>query len=226
MSELAERYGATVAAIAERAKQASRDADEITLIVVSKNHGPELVRELHSLGQRDFGENRDQEAKPKAEQTQDLPGINWHFVGQLQSNKVRSALSYSRIIHSIDRPSLLSSIQKELVLQNSVASGFIQLNLTDDPGRGGVQPKDLLDFAEKALEVSNLEILGVMGVAALDRDPRIDFETIAAASQSLRGLIPGAKSISAGMSHDFKEAIDFGATHLRIGTVITGKRNL
>ena len=226
MSELAERYGATVAAIAERAKQAARNADEITLIVVSKNHGPELVRELHSLGQRDFGENRDQEAKPKAEQTQDLPGINWHFVGQLQSNKVRSALSYSRIIHSIDRPSLLSSIQKELVLQNSVASGFIQLNLTDDPGRGGVQPKDLLDFAEKALEVSNLEILGVMGVAALDRDPRIDFETIAAASQSLRGLIPSAKSISAGMSHDFKEAIDFGATHLRIGTVITGKRNL
>jgi pyridoxal phosphate enzyme (YggS family) len=226
MSELAERYGATVAAIAERAKQAARNADEITLIVVSKNHGPELVRELHSLGQRDFGENRDQEAKPKAEQTQDLPGINWHFVGQLQSNKVRSALSYSRIIHSIDRPSLLSSIQKELVLQNSVASGFIQLNLTDDSGRGGVQPKDLLDFAEKALEVSNLEILGVMGVAALDRDPRIDFETIAAASQSLRGLIPSAKSISAGMSHDFKEAIDFGATHLRIGTVITGKRNL
>ena len=226
MSELAERYGATVAAIAERAKQAARNADEITLIVVSKNHGPELVRELHSLGQRDFGENRDQEAKPKAEQTQDLPGINWHFVGQLQSNKVRSALSYSRIIHSIDRPSLLSSIQKELVLQNSLACGFIQLNLTDDPGRGGVQPKDLLDFAEKALEVSNLEILGVMGVAALDRDPRIDFETIAAASQSLRGLIPSAKSISAGMSHDFKEAIDFGATHLRIGTVITGKRNL
>jgi pyridoxal phosphate enzyme (YggS family) len=226
MSELAERYGATVAAIAERAKQAERNADEITLIVVSKNHGPELVRELHSLGQRDFGENRDQEAKPKAEQTQDFPGINWHFVGQLQSNKVRSALSYSRIIHSIDRPSLLSSIQKELVFQNSVASGFIQLNLTDDPGRGGVQPKDLLDFAEKALEVSNLEILGVMGVAALDRDPRIDFETIAAASQSLRGLIPAAKSISAGMSHDFKEAIDFGATHLRIGTVITGKRNL
>ena len=226
MSELAERYGATVAAIAERAKQASRDAAEITLVVVSKNHGAELVRELHSLGQRDFGENRDQEAKPKAEQTQDLPGINWHFVGQLQSNKVRSALSYSRIIHSIDRPSLLSAIQKELILQESLASGFIQLNLTDDPGRGGVQPKDLLEFAEKALEVSNLEILGVMGVAALDRDPRIDFETIAAASQSLRGLIPGAKSISAGMSHDFKEAIDFGATHLRIGTVITGKRNL
>lgn len=226
MSELAERYGATVAAIAERAKQASRDAAEIALIVVSKNHGPELVRELHALGQRDFGENRDQEAKPKAEQTEDLSDINWHFVGQLQSNKVRSALSYSRIIHSIDRPSLLSSIQKELVLQDSLASGFIQLNLTDDPGRGGVQPKDLLEFAERAVEVSNLEILGVMGVAALDRDPRIDFETIATASQSLRGLIPSAKSISAGMSHDFKEAIDFGATHLRIGTVITGKRNL
>lgn len=226
MSQLAERYSATVADISDRARQAQRDPAEITLVVVSKNHGSDLVRELHSLGQHDFGENRDQEARPKAEQTRDLSGIKWHFVGQLQSNKVRSVLTYSSVIHSIDRVSLLSALQKELVLSNSRASGFIQLNLTDDPGRGGVEPQNLLEFAEKALAVANLEILGVMGVAALDRDPRIDFETIARASESLRGLIPSAKSISAGMSHDFREAIDFGATHLRIGTLITGKRNL
>ena len=226
MSQLAERYSATVADISDRARQAQRDPAEITLVVVSKNHGSDLVRELHSLGQRDFGENRDQEARPKAEQTRDLSGINWHFVGQLQSNKVRSVLTYSSVIHSIDRVSLLSALQKELVLSNSRASGFIQLNLTDDPGRGGVEPQNLLEFAEKALAVANLEILGVMGVAALNRDPRIDFETIARASESLKGLIPSAKSISAGMSHDFREAIDFGATHLRIGTLITGKRNL
>lgn len=226
MSDLAQRYSAVVAAISERAAQNSRDESEIHLIVVSKNHGPDLVRELHALGQRDFGENRDQEAKPKSEQTADLDGVNWHFVGQLQSNKVRSALSYSRFLHSIDRASLLSALQKELALQITTVGGFIQLNLTDDPGRGGVEPKDLLAFAESAGAVPNLEILGVMGVAALDRDPRVDFETIAAASQSLRTLFPAASAISAGMSEDFREAIDFGATHLRIGTVITGKRNL
>lgn len=226
MSELAERYGQTVEAIREQALKSSRDPSDIKLIVVSKNHGPDLVRELHSLGHRDFGENRDQEARPKAEATAQLPDITWHFIGQLQSNKVRSVLSYSKIIHSIDRPSLVAALKKELELNTSAASGFIQLNLTDDPGRGGVNPADLLEFAELCLGVQNLELLGVMGVAALDRDPRIDFETIAKASQALQGLVPTAKAISAGMSHDFMEAIDFGATHLRIGTVITGKRNL
>lgn len=226
MSDLAQRYAATVEEISERARLSGRDLADIQLIVVSKNHGPELVRELHALGQRDFGENRDQEAKPKAEQTSDLDGVSWHFVGQLQSNKVRSALSYSRFIHSIDRPSLLASLQKELSVNPATVGGFIQLNLTDDPGRGGVEPKNLLAFAESALGTENLEILGVMGVAALDRDPRIDFEIMAAASLSLQTLMPNAKAISAGMSHDFKEAIDFGATHLRIGTSITGKRNL
>ena len=226
MSDLAQRYRATAAEIKEQAIESGRDVDDIRLIVVSKNHGPELVRELYDLGQRDFGENRDQEAKPKAEQTADLEGVNWHFVGQLQSNKVKSALGYSRFIHSIDRPSLLVALQKELSSQTNVVGGFIQLNLTDDPGRGGVEPKDLLFFAESAVGIANLQILGVMGVAALDRDPRVDFETIYSASQQLQTLIPEARAISAGMSHDFRQAIDMGATHLRIGTSITGKRNL
>jgi pyridoxal phosphate enzyme (YggS family) len=226
MSDLAQRYHATVAEISDQAKQSGRELTDINLIVVSKNHGPELVRELHALGQRDFGENRDQEAGPKASETSDLEGVNWHFVGQLQSNKVKSALGYSRFIHSIDRPSLLSALQKELANQNHVVGGFIQLNLTNDPGRGGVEPKDLLSFAESAVGTPNLQILGVMGVAALDRDPRIDFETIYMASQQLQTLIPEARAISAGMSHDFRQAIDLGATHLRIGTSITGKRNL
>jgi hypothetical protein len=226
MSDLAKRYGATLAEISDQARLSGRDLAEIQLIVVSKNHGQELVRELHGLGQRDFGENRDQEAKPKAEQTADLEGLNWHFVGQLQSNKVKSALGYSSFIHSIDRISVLEAIKKELLLRQLALGGFIQLNLTDDPGRGGVEPKDLLGFAELAAGIANLEILGVMGVAALDRDPRVDFETILSASQQLQTLIPSARAISAGMSHDFRQAIDCGATHLRIGTVITGKRNL
>ncbi len=224
MTELADRYARVRSRIEERVRSANRSPNEITLVVVSKNNEAQLVRDLHQLGQRHFAENRDQEAAPKASATADLEGIDWHFVGQLQSNKVKSVLSYSSTIHSIDRPSLLEAIAK--CSQVTPVKGFIQLNLTDNPNRGGIAPADLLKFADQALRVPNLEILGVMGVAALDRDPRIDFEAIAHASQALRGLVETAQFISAGMSHDFEDAIDFGATHLRIGTAITSNRNL
>ena len=226
MSSLAERYQSVSAEIAEAVSACGREPVDVELIVISKNHGSDLVRELHSLGHRHFGENRDQEAKPKAEETSDLPGLVWHFVGQLQSNKTKSALSYTSVLHSIDRASLVSSLKRELQGRPQRLGGFIQLNLTDDPGRGGIEPKDLTEFAETVLELESFELLGVMGVAALDRDPRIDFETIASASAQVRLLEPKARFISAGMSHDFRQAIEFGATHLRIGTAITGNRNL
>lgn len=226
MSDLQDRYQQVCEQIKAAAADAGRQWQEIELVVISKNHPADLVRELHALGQRNFGENRDQEARPKAEATNDLEGIRWHFVGQLQSNKVKSALTYSNFLHSIDRDSLLKALRRELAEGQQKLGGFIQLNLTDDPGRGGISPTDLLAFAEEALSLPNFQLLGVMGVAALDRDPRIDFETIATASQALLTVAPAAKFISAGMSHDYREAIEFGATHLRIGTAITGNRNL
>ncbi len=226
MSTLAERYESVSAEVAEAISACGRARSEVELIVISKNHGAALVRELHTLGHRHFGENRDQEAKPKAEETSDLPGLVWHFVGQLQSNKTKSALSYTNVLHSIDRASLVSSLKRELQGRSERLGGFIQLNLTDDPGRGGIEPKHLSEFASTVLELDSFDLLGVMGVAALDRDPRIDFETIASASAELQRFEPKARYISAGMSHDFKQAIEFGATHLRIGTAITGKRNL
>ena len=226
MPSLAERYQAVSTEVADAISACGRDAAEVELIVISKNHSADLVRELYALGQRHFGENRDQEARPKAEETSDLAGIIWHFVGQLQSNKTKSALTYTNVLHSIDRASLVSSLKRELQGRSELLGGFIQLNLTDDPGRGGIEPKHLTEFAETVLELESFELLGVMGVAALDRDPRVDFETIASASAKLRLLEPNARFISAGMSHDFRQAIEFGATHLRIGTAITGKRNL
>jgi pyridoxal phosphate enzyme (YggS family) len=223
---LQERYREVCEQISEAVSAAGRSSSEVELVVISKNHPADLVRELYSLGHRNFGENRDQEARPKAEATTELEGIRWHFVGQLQSNKVKSALTYSDFLHSIDRDSLLNALRRELSESQRTLGGFIQLNLTDDPGRGGIAPADVRPFAETALGLPNFDLLGVMGVAALDRDPRIDFETIAEASRALLEVAPAAKFISAGMSHDFREAIEFGATHLRIGTAITGNRNL
>lgn len=222
---LASRYQAVKSQVADAARKHGRSLDDIELIVISKNHPVGLVEELYDLGQRHFGENRDQEAAPKAAATASLAGITWHFVGQLQSNKVKSALNYAKYLHSVDRSSLLSALAKELSKTPINVKCFVQLNLTDDPGRGGIQPSDLMSFADSVATVPGIELQGVMGVAALDRDPRIDFETIAHCSAQLTSAHPRAKYISAGMSHDFEQALEFGATHLRIGTAITGNRN-
>ena len=212
------------------AKAANRSSEEIELVVVTKNHGYELALELLKLGESQFGENKDQEASLKAAQVvENLPSgqtaPTWHFVGQLQSNKVRSMLSYSSVLHSLDRGSLLKELAKQLAkTPEQTLEVFIELNLTDDPNRGGVELQDLTQFTEQVLAVPQLKLLGVMGVAGLDVEPAVDFARILKASQDVQALSKAATFISAGMSGDFEEAIGFGATHLRIGTAITGKR--
>lgn len=212
------------------AKAASRSSEDIELVVVTKNHGFELALELLSLGENQFGENRDQEASAKAQQIAEAlnPGQlapTWHFVGQLQTNKVKSMLTYSSVLHSLDRLSLLNELAKQLAKAPERALDvFIELNLTDDPNRGGIEPKNLAEFTEQVLAVPQLRLQGVMGVAGLDVDPAIDFERILTSSQQVQALSSSAKLISAGMSGDFEQAIGYGATHLRIGTAITGKR--
>jgi pyridoxal phosphate enzyme (YggS family) len=229
MSSLAERLAGIEARIAAAAASASRSRDDIELIVVSKNHPAQMAVELIQLGVRALGENRDQEAKPKSvEVAQALESSNfdyrWHFIGQLQSNKVRSALSYASVVHSVDRQSLLDALIKAAAERTDQLEIFIQLNLTQDPGRGGIEPKNLLAFADQVLAAPGLKLLGVMGVASLDHQPERDFATIQQSSDLLKTLSAEARFISAGMSEDFEAAIGFGATHLRIGSAITGKR--
>lgn len=196
--------------------------DSVTTVVVTKTHGADMVQNLYDLGVRDFGENRDQEAKPKAEafQPQQLD-YRWHFIGQLQSNKVKSMLSYSSALHSLDRSSLLAELTKRVQQELEV---FIQLNLTDDPNRGGINPDELVEFGENVLANPLLKLMGVMAVAGLDEDPRMEFEKVAKLSLNLQTIAPQATYISTGMSGDFEAAIEFGATHLRIGSLITGNR--
>ncbi len=223
---ISERYGDALSRIRAAADSAKRDVDEITLVVVTKNHPAELVLELLDCGARNFGENRDQEAAPKAQavRAQSPVAHDWHFVGQLQSNKVKSMLDYTSVLHSLDRPSLLAELVKQLERRDQTLDVFIELNLTEDPGRGGIRPSNLEEFAESVLGQPRLNLLGVMGVVGLGVEPGRDFERIRNASEHLRGLNPDSKWISAGMSGDFETAIAFGATHLRIGSAITGPR--
>jgi len=228
MSTLADRLGEVSTRIEKAASLANRSAEDVTLIVVTKTHPADLVVELLGLGVTNFGENKDQEASAKAKLVAELASQHnpiWHFVGQLQSNKVKSVLGYAEVLHSLDRQSLLDELNKQLSrVEHKRLQVFIELNLTDDPKRGGIDPNQLLNFADKVLKVENLQLLGVMGVASLGGSAEADFERIATASQQLQKLAPEARFISAGMSADFEQAIQYGATHIRVGTAITGKR--
>jgi pyridoxal phosphate enzyme (YggS family) len=226
VSELAQRYNQISEQVASAAAAHGRSASDITLVVVTKNHPPQLVFDLISLGARDFGENRDQEAAPKAKEVLDASpeAMRWHFIGQLQTNKVRSVLDYADLIHSLDRESLLLELQKRTADRAKPLGVFIQVNLTEDPERGGVRVQDLEGFATKVLSSQGLRLEGLMGVGGLDKDPAVEFERLAGLSTKLQALAPEAKGLSMGMSSDFEVAIGYGATHLRIGTAITGKR--
>lgn len=190
-----------------------------TRIVVTKFHPASLVRELAALGVRDVGENRHQEAAAKAAEVAD-PRLAWHFVGQLQSNKAKAVRAYAATVHSVDRASLVRALAGD----DGELGVFLEIGLSDEPGRGGVAPAEAESLAEAVLAASGLRLLGVMGVAPLGAEPRPAFARLRAVSERVRALDPGATAISAGMSGDFREAILEGATHLRIGTAITGKR--
>ncbi len=210
--------------ISDAARAAGRSADELTLVVVTKFHPASLVRALAALGVTDVGENRHQEAQAKAAELADLP-LRWHFVGQLQSKKARQVRRYAHVVQSLDRTSVVDAFApNEAEPEPPVVDGFVQVNLTDDPGRGGVQPDDVEAMVARVLATGTIRLRGVMAVAPLDEEPRAAFARLRSISERVVSLAPDATDISAGMSGDYAEAIAEGATHLRIGTAITGER--
>ena len=215
MSDLAHRLAAVQAGVRDAAAQAGRDPASITTIVVTKFHPAQLVRDLHALGVRDFGESRHQEAQPKIAGLADLGDTTWHFIGQLQSKKAKQVAAYADVIHSVDRESLVAPLAGSRV--------FLQVNLTDDPDRGGVAPAGIEALAESAL-AAGLDVLGLMAVAPLGAEPRAAFARVRGLSELLGRTAPSATALSMGMSGDYADAILEGATHLRIGTAITGNR--
>lgn len=213
--------------IVDAATTAGRDPQTITTIVVTKFQPASLVRALAELGVRDVGENRAKEAASKAEELADvLPGgeaLRWHFIGQLQTNKAKQVRRFASAVHSVDRLGLVDALSR--AAEGPVELDcFIELAMTDDPGRGGVSPEGMLALAEAVLAAPGLRLRGVMAVAPLGEEARRAFARVREASERLRSAAPDATAISAGMSGDYAEAIAEGATHLRIGTAITGKR--
>jgi pyridoxal phosphate enzyme (YggS family) len=200
--------------------EARRDRDSVTLIAVSKTFEADAIQPVILAGQRAFGENRVQEAKSKwpaliAAQ----PGIALHLIGPLQSNKAREAVALFNAIHSVDRPSICEALSKEMVSQNRSPELFVQLNTGEEPQKAGVAPGDADDFIARCRETYGLTISGLMCIPPVDDAPAPHFALTAkiAARNGLTGL-------SMGMSADFAIAIQFGATHVRVGSAIFGRR--
>jgi pyridoxal phosphate enzyme (YggS family) len=220
-SEITANLNDVKAKIASAALKAGRDADEITLIVVTKTFPVSDLEILYSLGVREFGENRDQEA---AEKVAKLPSdINWNFQGGIQSNKLKSITTWAGCIHSVDKLKYAQIISEQNT--GKPKEIFIQVSLDQPPeSRGGVDPKKLIDLASEITKLPGISLKGLMAVAPLDLPEEQAFLKLKEIQADFVAVFKDAKYLSAGMSGDYEMAISYGATHLRIGSSILGNR--
>jgi PLP dependent protein len=228
-NEIAANLAAVREDIAAAARKANRDPSEVSLIAVTKTYPASDVRVLAELGVLDVGENRDQEAAPKARATAGL-GLRWHFIGQLQTNKAASVAGYADYVHSVDRTRLVSALARGAVRYDKVLTCLVQVDLGNaepvdaNTARGEALADEVLPLADAIAEARGLRLGGLMAVAPLGEDPARAFARLHELALRLRSAHPSATMISAGMSGDLGEAVTAGATHVRIGSAILGIR--
>ncbi|MER7678573.1 YggS family pyridoxal phosphate-dependent enzyme [Streptomyces sp. NPDC096934] len=217
--------------IAAACTAAGRKREEVTLIVVTKTYPASDVRILSELGVRHVAENRDQDAAPKAAACSGLP-LSWHFVGQLQTNKVRSVVGYADVVQSVDRSRLVTALSKEAVRVEREVGCLLQVALdAEESGRGergGVGAGGVEELADLVERSPGLRLDGLMTVAPLTGPyaghPQDAFARLMDLSTAMRRAHPAANMVSAGMSADLEQAVTAGATHVRVGTAVLGVR--
>jgi PLP dependent protein len=206
--------------IARACKDAKRDRASVTLIAVSKTFDASAIAPVIESGQRVFGENRVQEAKGKwPALTAAYPGLALHLIGPLQSNKARDAVALFDAIHSVDRPSICQALAEEIESQKRQPQLFVQLNTGEEPQKAGVAPQEADAFIKSCRDNYGLVISGLMCIPPVDEAPAPHF-ALTAKIAARNGLT----NLSMGMSADFATAIQFGATHIRVGSAIFGQR--
>lgn len=215
----ASRLADVNASIARACKPSRRAPEDVTLIAVSKTHPAERILPLIDAGQRVFGENRVQEAAAKWPALREAhPGIELHLIGQLQSNKAEEAVALFDCIHSLDRPSLLAALAKAMDKAGRLVPCFVQVNIGDEPQKGGCPLAELPDFLA-AVRATRIPLMGLMCIPPADTEAAPFFALLAklAADHGLAGL-------SMGMSGDYETAVMLGATHVRVGSALFGAR--
>jgi pyridoxal phosphate enzyme (YggS family) len=233
-AELEANLAAVRARVDHACWAAGRDPGEVTVIAVTKTFPASDIRLLAELGVVDIGENRDQEAAPKAAACADL-ALVWHFVGQLQTNKCKSVARYTDLVHSVDRPKLVAALSRAAAVTGRDIGCLVQVDLGGDgsgpvageddlEARGGALPDAIRGLADSVAAADGLHLAGVMAIAPLDRPAAVAFERLAGVAAAVRQDHPQATVISAGMSNDLEDAIIHGATHVRVGTSLLGSR--
>ena len=221
MTTIAARLESVATRINEAASRVERSADDVTLIVVSKGHPQESVMEAYSAGHRDFGESRGQELVAKA---RDLPGdIRWHFIGPLQTNKVRIVRPHVVMLHSFDRDSLVGPWLKGI---GAPPPALVQVNVGREAQKAGVEPDDVESTFDR-WEAAGVPLRGIMAIppiGELPSDSRSYFGQMRTIHDAIADRVGRSIQLSMGMTNDFEVAVEEGSTMIRVGTAIFGPR--
>jgi pyridoxal phosphate enzyme (YggS family) len=221
MASIADNLDAIRARITEAARGAGRDPASVTLIAVSKTFGPHPITAAIAAGQRDFGENRVQEAARKWPDLRAAhPGLRLHLIGPLQSNKAAEAVALFDVIHTIDREKIAAALAAEMAKQGRRPDLFVQVNTGEEPQKAGVPPREADAFIRRCRAEHGFAIAGLMCLPPVDEEPALHFALLAKIAAR-----NGLEKLSMGMSADFETAIALGATHVRVGTGVFGERD-
>lgn len=229
-TELAESLTGLSNRLATACREAGRARDEVTLLPVTKFFPATDVTILHTLGCREFGESREQEATAKVAELSALPDVRWHMIGRLQRNKVRAIAGWAFAVHSVDSLRLVAALESAAAA--ALADGrraapvrvLLQVSMDDDPTRGGVARAELAGLADAVAAASALSLAGVMSVAPMGVEPESAFAELARVHSELLRAHPEATERSAGMSGDLEKAVQYGSTCVRVGTALLGAR--
>jgi PLP dependent protein len=222
---LSDDLGRVRASLADAARRVDRDPEDVTLVAVTKTWPPDVVLEAIEAGATDLGENRAQEFREKATLLGDR--ARWHFIGHLQTNKVRHVVGACELIHSVDRPGLAEAIARRARAMELEQDVLVEVNVAGDPSKHGVEPARAVALAEDVDALDGVRVRGLMTMPPYPESPeesRPHYKDLAALSEQLRARLPDASVLSMGMSRDFEVAIEEGATMVRIGTAIFGAR--
>lgn len=196
----------------------------VTIVAVTKTHGPDAVQAAWDAGVEDVGENRVQEALPKMDAVS-VP-VRWHLIGHLQRNKVKSLAKFD-LLHSLDSSRLADTVSEFGLGANAPVKALMQINVVGEESKGGYAPKDWQGEAERLRSLAGVRVLGVMTMAPLDADEttlRATFAGARRAREILCGAGHNATELSMGMSSDYEVAVEEGATYIRLGTILFGAR--
>jgi len=229
MSEIQQRYQAVCERITQAALQAGRPATQVQLLAVSKTFAAEQVREVATLGQRDFGENYVQEGVDKIAALKDVPGLVWHCIGPLQSNKTRPVAEHFDWVHSVDRLKIAQRLSEQRPADLPPLNICLQVNIDGGPTKAGVSPTDALTLAQAVSVLPRLVLRGLMTIP----DPLESFDAQVAVHLQVKRLfddlhaalaLPQFDTLSMGMSADLEAAVQAGSTMVRVGTAVFGAR--